>query len=116
MMSKINRVLLKREVDAVVCYTDGVTEEIDSQGEEFGEDRLFACLTACDSDSSADLIIGCSEQFANSPATRHSATTSRCWSSDACDRPLSLAWSLPLDSPAARRSRCARNASRACTA
>jgi len=42
--------------DAVVCFTDGVTEAMDSDGEEFGEERLRSCLNACRKESSADTI------------------------------------------------------------
>ena len=45
-----------RAGDAVVCFTDGVTEAMDSKGDEFGEERLLSCLTDWETQSSTDLI------------------------------------------------------------
>jgi sigma-B regulation protein RsbU (phosphoserine phosphatase) len=43
--------------DALILYTDGVTEALNGDGEEFGEDRLAAVIAAS-RDASADETIG----------------------------------------------------------
>jgi uncharacterized protein (TIGR02246 family) len=44
--------------DAVVCFTDGVTEALNSQDEEYGDDRLMSCLNAANAESSSHAMIG----------------------------------------------------------
>jgi sigma-B regulation protein RsbU (phosphoserine phosphatase) len=41
---------------AVVVYTDGVTDALNSQGEEFGEERLMNCCTSLPKGSDAEAI------------------------------------------------------------
>jgi uncharacterized protein (TIGR02246 family) len=43
--------------DIIVCFTDGVTEATNSEGDEFGEQRLLSCLdTVRTNDPSSDVI------------------------------------------------------------
>jgi sigma-B regulation protein RsbU (phosphoserine phosphatase) len=41
---------------AVVVYTDGITDALNSQGEEFGEARLMNCCTSLPDGTSAEVI------------------------------------------------------------
>ncbi len=45
-----------RDQDTVVMFTDGVTEARNSRDEEFGEDRLIACLTQSRNLSAPDVV------------------------------------------------------------
>ncbi len=40
----------------IVVYTDGVTDALSSQGEEFGEDRLLSCCTSLPKGANAEAI------------------------------------------------------------
>ena len=63
--------------DSVVCFTDGVTEAMDAQGEEFGEARMLSCLNACAADLSTDVIgrvFGAVRQFCGDTAQRDDIT------------------------------------------
>ena len=42
--------------DTVVLFTDGVTEARNSEGEEFGEERLISCLTASQKESATAMV------------------------------------------------------------
>jgi sigma-B regulation protein RsbU (phosphoserine phosphatase) len=42
--------------DAIVFYTDGVTEAATAEKELFGDDRLLACLTGCEKMSAEEII------------------------------------------------------------
>jgi serine phosphatase RsbU (regulator of sigma subunit)/CHASE3 domain sensor protein len=55
------------EDDILVVYTDGITEARNAAGEEFGEERLAACLTAAqgsDIDEIADRVMQTVHEFA----------------------------------------------------
>ena len=39
-------VVFLQEGDVLVTFSDGVTEALDPEGEEFGDDRLASCMTA----------------------------------------------------------------------
>jgi len=52
----ISREVELAEGDVVALYTDGVTEALDGQGEEFGPDRLANALRSPDAASAADLL------------------------------------------------------------
>jgi serine phosphatase RsbU (regulator of sigma subunit) len=41
---------------ALVVYTDGVTDALNSQGEEFGEERLLSCCTSLPKGANAEAI------------------------------------------------------------
>ena len=41
---------------AIVVYTDGVTDALNSQGEEFGEERLMSCCTSLPRGANAETI------------------------------------------------------------
>lgn len=43
--------------DRIFLYTDGVTEAMNEQNEQYGEDRLMHCLTAADEQTTASQII-----------------------------------------------------------
>ena len=43
--------------DRLVCYTDGITEAEDSDGNDFGEDRLITALRNCPASASATDIV-----------------------------------------------------------
>jgi stage II sporulation SpoE-like protein/SnoaL-like protein len=63
--------------DAVVCFTDGVTEAMDSRGEEFGEERLIDCLDHCRNRPATDVIshvFGIVRQFCATTAQRDDIT------------------------------------------
>jgi sigma-B regulation protein RsbU (phosphoserine phosphatase) len=49
------RVILS-ERSALVVYTDGVTDALNSQGEEFGEERLMSCLSSLPKGANAEAI------------------------------------------------------------
>ncbi len=40
--------------DFIVAFSDGVTEALNEQGEEFTDDRLLACVDATDEAAAAD--------------------------------------------------------------
>ena len=42
--------------DILVVFSDGVTEAVDSTGEEFGDERLAACLSGARGKSAADVL------------------------------------------------------------
>jgi len=42
--------------DLLVVYSDGVTEAVNPDGEEFGEDRLEACLTSTHQESADEVL------------------------------------------------------------
>ncbi len=53
--------------DTLVVFSDGVSEAQSASGEEFGEDRLLACLQACGNAAPADLrdrLIAAVREFA----------------------------------------------------
>jgi sigma-B regulation protein RsbU (phosphoserine phosphatase) len=53
--------------DLLVAYTDGVSESMDSDDEEWGEDRMLQCIQSCDSLCAADIIqrvLAAAETFA----------------------------------------------------
>ena len=41
---------------AFVVYTDGITDALNSQGEEFGEQRLMTCLSSLPKGANAEAI------------------------------------------------------------
>lgn len=43
--------------DRLICYTDGLTEAEDINGNDFGEDRLIAAVRACPASASASDIV-----------------------------------------------------------
>ncbi len=43
--------------DRLICYTDGITEAVNSLNEEFGDDRLIAAVRSCGPDATAATIV-----------------------------------------------------------
>lgn len=43
--------------DRLICYTDGITEAEDADGNDFGEERLVAALRGCAADASATAVV-----------------------------------------------------------
>ena len=50
------RNLTLRPGDLVVCYTDGITEAMNSAGEEWGVERLIACVEKMADAAAGDLL------------------------------------------------------------
>jgi steroid delta-isomerase-like uncharacterized protein len=42
--------------DTLVAYSDGITEAVNGQGEEFGEQRLLSCVRSCKGLTPSDLL------------------------------------------------------------
>lgn len=42
--------------DLLVAFSDGVTEALSASGEEYGEDRLFACVEANRQTSTREIL------------------------------------------------------------
>jgi ketosteroid isomerase-like protein len=57
--------------DTIIMFSDGVTEALDAEGREFGEDRLASCVTASGTNSAPDMLRGilkCVQDFCKGTA------------------------------------------------
>ena len=63
--------------DTLVVFSDGVTEALNSAGDEFGEERLLPCIDehrACATDVLLDRILATVRSFAASAAQNDDVT------------------------------------------
>jgi ketosteroid isomerase-like protein len=63
--------------DTLVVFSDGITEAVNADGEEFGEDRLLACFLSASESSADDLLkklLDAWYEFSGSTAQRDDAT------------------------------------------
>jgi steroid delta-isomerase-like uncharacterized protein len=57
--------------DVVVAFSDGITEALNTEGEEFGEERLLSCVTSnCQLEASSllDCLLGTVQHFSDNAA------------------------------------------------
>lgn len=62
-----SRTIALQPGEALVCYSDGVTECADSQGEEFGEERLIGVVKRCLTSQPGEIV----QQIASEVAAHH---------------------------------------------